>query len=454
MPSSVRNPAIVVGVDSSENALLALDWAVDEAARRDCPIRLVHAYRPSGPGHDLGRQAVMVEMYAEGQNVFASAREHMAGRREAGRVVGTALHEGSPGTVLADLTAGAPMCVVGRRGRVRLTSFVLGSTALDLASRSDVPLVVVPPEWRQEAVDRKPVLVGVDLPLRRPDGLAFAFAAAERSAVPLVALCAWDLGLSRLDAMRTAEMRTAGMRTGGMRTPGTCTEVGQILADLLAPWHAGSPVRGADRGRRGLHTGGGSREVLGRGQSARPRWRFRVRSTTTTHQGAGPIGPAGVGLPGGTRARSDTPHVDGRTRASARDWPRPWRSQPCAAGYDTRRLTRPRSRATTGGASAVPLASTNSTRPRWRTTRVTISSMRSGTVLAWYPQVHAGPSTTRSPQLSHTYPGSRSEPPTTNRSVRHRLTASAQGARPLTAIPPASRSARSAPSWRSRSVRR
>ncbi len=231
MPSSVRNPAIVVGVDSSENALLALDWAVDEAARRDCPIRLVHAYRPSGPGHDLGRQAVMVEMYAEGQNVFASAREHMAGRREAGRVVGTALHEGSPGTVLADLTAGAPMCVIGRRGRVRLTSFVLGSTALDLASRSGVPLVVVPPEWRRDAVDRKPVLVGVDLPLRHPDALAFAFAAAERSAVPLVALCAWDLGLSRLD----------GIRTDGMRTGGMCTEVGQILADLLAQWQQAHP---------------------------------------------------------------------------------------------------------------------------------------------------------------------------------------------------------------------
>jgi nucleotide-binding universal stress UspA family protein len=34
---------VVVGIDGSDSSLLAVDWAVDEAARRGLPLRLVHA---------------------------------------------------------------------------------------------------------------------------------------------------------------------------------------------------------------------------------------------------------------------------------------------------------------------------------------------------------------------------------------------------------------------------
>jgi nucleotide-binding universal stress UspA family protein len=224
MPSTVGRPAIVVGVDSSENAFLALDWAVEEAVRRDCPIRMIHAHKPSAARHHLGPQAAMAEMYAEGQAVFAAARDHLAGRREANRVVGTALYAGPPAAVLAELATGASLCVVGRKGRVRLTSFVLGSTAVHLVARSTVPLVVVPPEWSPRRDDdghgAPPVVVGVDLPLRRPDVLEFAFRAAELTGVPLLALCAWDLGIAS---------ETGGATRG-------CAEVERIVADLLATW--------------------------------------------------------------------------------------------------------------------------------------------------------------------------------------------------------------------------
>ena len=35
---------VVVGVDGSDDALRALDWAADEAARHGWSLRIVHAY--------------------------------------------------------------------------------------------------------------------------------------------------------------------------------------------------------------------------------------------------------------------------------------------------------------------------------------------------------------------------------------------------------------------------
>ena len=43
MNGSHTQPTVVIGVDGSAAALRAALWAVDEAASRDIPLRLVHA---------------------------------------------------------------------------------------------------------------------------------------------------------------------------------------------------------------------------------------------------------------------------------------------------------------------------------------------------------------------------------------------------------------------------
>ena len=43
MNGSHTQPAVVIGVDGSAAALRAALWAVDEAASRDIPLRLIHA---------------------------------------------------------------------------------------------------------------------------------------------------------------------------------------------------------------------------------------------------------------------------------------------------------------------------------------------------------------------------------------------------------------------------
>lgn len=52
---------MVVGVDGSESSLGAVDWAADEAALHEVPLRIVHAYRwdryeaPPSPGSSASR---------------------------------------------------------------------------------------------------------------------------------------------------------------------------------------------------------------------------------------------------------------------------------------------------------------------------------------------------------------------------------------------------------------
>ncbi|MEQ7125847.1 universal stress protein [Actinopolymorpha sp. B11F2] len=218
MPRPDSKPAIVVGVDGSDNGLRALDWAVDEAARRGVRVRMVHAYQRTGVRHHLSPQANMSQMYDEGREVFTAARAHLAGGRNAGRVVGTALYEGPASEVLIDASNRSPLCVVGRRGRGRLASRVLGSTSTTLVAESAIPLVVVPPEWVPGQDQGRHVLVGVDIPPHDIGPLDFAFAAARQASAPLVVLCAWDLGASASREVRSA--------------------LGDVLGEILAPWRA------------------------------------------------------------------------------------------------------------------------------------------------------------------------------------------------------------------------
>ncbi|AFE16903.1 hypothetical protein MRGA327_12485 [Mycobacterium tuberculosis RGTB327] len=51
MNQSHKPPSIVVGIDGSKPAVQAALWAVDEAASRDIPLRLLYAIEPDDPGY-------------------------------------------------------------------------------------------------------------------------------------------------------------------------------------------------------------------------------------------------------------------------------------------------------------------------------------------------------------------------------------------------------------------
>jgi nucleotide-binding universal stress UspA family protein len=88
---------------------------------------------------------------------------------------------------LLDRSANQSALVVGRRGFGRFVRLLIGSTSLDVASRSLVPVIVVPDPWSMDEHQSEPVVVGVDRGQLQPDVLQFAFTQARLRHVPLIA---------------------------------------------------------------------------------------------------------------------------------------------------------------------------------------------------------------------------------------------------------------------------
>ncbi len=168
---------VLVGVDGSPGSVRALRWAADEAARLDVPLTVCCVVAPVA-----GELSVLAGHW--GSDVLAATREHI--RAEWPRVaVRTVLGEGHASNELLRLATGQRLVVVGSRGDSGLTGLLIGSVAVYLVSHARCPVAVVP---LCRVDPGAPVLVGVDgSELNRP-AVEYAFAAADRAGVPLVAL--------------------------------------------------------------------------------------------------------------------------------------------------------------------------------------------------------------------------------------------------------------------------
>ncbi len=81
MNQSHKPPSIVVGIDGSKPAVQAALWAVDEAASRDIPLRLLYAIEPDDPGYAAHGAAARKLAAAENAVRYAfTAVERRTGR--------------------------------------------------------------------------------------------------------------------------------------------------------------------------------------------------------------------------------------------------------------------------------------------------------------------------------------------------------------------------------------
>ncbi|WP_157531101.1 universal stress protein [Mycobacterium sp. IS-1496] len=124
---------VVVGVDGSQAALDAVRWAVDEAAARSAPLRLVHATgvtRQPGQSDDEFR---LEREYAETVLRAASTAAKSSGRDVD---VETDILWGAPeGELLAE-SLRAQMICVGSVGIGAVANVVLGSTAVTVSTQA------------------------------------------------------------------------------------------------------------------------------------------------------------------------------------------------------------------------------------------------------------------------------------------------------------------------------
>ncbi len=131
------SPPLAVGFDGSQASQAALRWALDFAVGNDCGVVLVHAV---GLLEHLGAGDVEVQ-YDE--TVHQLCRDAGIDRSRVRWLV----RDGDACSVLLRVVESptfATMLVVGTRGQGAHAGHMLGSTSLQLAERSPVPLVIVP----------------------------------------------------------------------------------------------------------------------------------------------------------------------------------------------------------------------------------------------------------------------------------------------------------------------
>ncbi|WP_354638274.1 universal stress protein [Kitasatospora camelliae] len=201
---------VTVGVDGSEAALAAADWAAREALLRDRPLRVLHAL-PLMP-HLLPVRAAADRA---GGDLLHEVEHVLAMRHPGLRMRTEEVHDAATAALLAAGEDADPL-VLGARGSDGFPQLRVGSTALHLAARTGCPTVLLPVDPLGPH-PREHVVLGVDA--RRPaeGALAFAFAAAHRYGLPLRAVHA------------------------GPVPPADLGAEAELLADALTPWKAAHP---------------------------------------------------------------------------------------------------------------------------------------------------------------------------------------------------------------------
>jgi nucleotide-binding universal stress UspA family protein len=136
---------IVVGIDESDTARRALDWALDEGRAHRATVEAVHAWSVPYTGG---------EMFATG--MYDPALFETVARRTLDQAVEAADASGLPAPVtrtvaiggaagaILDIAEDADLVVVGSRGLSRLKGLLLGSVSYNIAHRATCPVVVVP----------------------------------------------------------------------------------------------------------------------------------------------------------------------------------------------------------------------------------------------------------------------------------------------------------------------
>ena len=221
--------SILVAVDGSACAKVAVDWAARVAAQRNVPLRLVHVVTPGmvfwpelavPPGFGQWE----VELGADMLRKAAAVAEDAA----PGVQVQTEQIDGPSVTTLVDLSKEASMLVVGSHGRGGLGRLILGSVSSGLVRHAHCPVAVIRDEDLTAAVPgHAPVVVGVDGSPASDRATAIAFDEASWRKVDLIAVHA----VSDTDLVEVPRADWDKLEQRG----------GEVLAKRLAGWQERYP---------------------------------------------------------------------------------------------------------------------------------------------------------------------------------------------------------------------
>lgn len=183
---------IVVGVDGTDQSMRAVRYAVAEAERQECGLRLVHAIHETAPLAPM-LPLVSVETFEEvGDRIVADAKQLVYDLADGATPVETAVKAGNRTHVLCEAGEDARAIVLGHRDRTVLGRVFTSSTTTGVAARAHCPVICVPASWAAGREHGR-VVVGLDGSAPSLDALALAFAAAAEREAALTVLHAWKL---------------------------------------------------------------------------------------------------------------------------------------------------------------------------------------------------------------------------------------------------------------------
>ncbi|HEY6748792.1 MAG TPA: universal stress protein [Mycobacteriales bacterium] len=255
---------VLVGVDGSEPSMLALDWAVSEAVGRDAGLTVCCVANDDSLAEPaLWTTPQLIKEHAGDvvRRAEARARDAAPQLELTGEVmVGAAAEQ------LIAASRDADLLVLGCRGLGAFLGLLLGSVSERVAQHSACPVVVV--RGSASSWDG-PVLLGVDGAPESAAAVEYAFTAADRRQVDIVALTAapppwiapppsYPIMPVTEEAARTAlqGLQEDAIRAGLEQHPRTPVEYRVVLASAAkslidASGGCGLVVLGS-RGRSGL----------------------------------------------------------------------------------------------------------------------------------------------------------------------------------------------------------
>jgi len=230
--SNTPQPAVVVGIDGSQAAIHAAEWAVDEAVSQEIPLRLVQVIPEEvepAPLASVGNVRMELE-YGQTALRIASAAVEATGKPVK---VETAILQGDPAATLIAESRNAEMICVGSVGIGRFARAFLGSTAAELAEAAHCPVAIIRTQQSQPKPDSALIVVAVNDSPDNDDVVEQAIKEARLRQAPVLAV-----GVLRKDTgdMPNAELNRRVQRWS-RRHPGLKIYAGATrtdIADFLA----------------------------------------------------------------------------------------------------------------------------------------------------------------------------------------------------------------------------
>ncbi len=195
-----ERPRIVVGIDASDCAERALDFALLEAAVHDADLDVVHAWQSASP-RVLHRVDARVAADAQ-RLVDETVKSRLTFVKRAPDRIARIAARGTPTSVLELRAAGAQQLVIGTHGRGFTARMLVGSVSHHCVLHVPTAVTVVP--IRHDGLDfDEHVVVAVDGSEPSYAALRWATDEAAVRRVPLRVVHAWYVPFA--DDMKSAE---------------------------------------------------------------------------------------------------------------------------------------------------------------------------------------------------------------------------------------------------------